>query len=313
MKIIKELSIIGAGPAGMAAAIDAENSRIDFILIEKSEPGWYAKYSINQHYKVDGYLGFYNSSGDNLVNSFMEHIKSKNIEIKNTEIEAVKYENEMFHLSCDNGDEIISKYVIIASGTIPRKLYIDGYEELINKSIFNFVCAGDIDFYNKKIYVLGGRNSGVTTALFLSDNSDSEITIIEKDKQLNATDKYLERLAKTNVRALVDSEVVGVVNGDKLKEIIIRTGSKVYSEEADLIFCCIGTKPNFKFVELELQTDSSNRIIVDPLTMETSFKGLYAIGDINQLLPKQVCNAAANGKTAVYFINKELQKERKSL
>ena len=302
-----DVAIIGAGPAGMAAAVDAENNRLNFVLFENNKSGWYAEYSINQHYTIDGYLGAYNTTGTELVESFKKHLDSKGIRITPKKVEAVKKHEDNFVISCDDGSTYIARFLVIASGTTPKKLYLENYDKFFGKYIFNFVCKEDLDYTGKNVVVLGGRNSGATTAIFLANNTNANVTLIERDATLNATRKYLERLAKTRVKAITSATVFRINGEDKLESVDMVVGNQTVTIPCDYLFCSIGMKPNLKYLNgLEIATDSLGRIVVDPLTMESSIPNVYAIGDINQLLPKQVSNATANGKTAIYFINKKI-------
>lgn len=306
MKEFKELVIIGAGPAGMAASVDADNSRIDFAIIDSEEPGWYAKYSINQHYYIDGYLGAYKETGTSLDEKFKKHLETKRISVIKARVEKVEKKSTLFYTYCDNGVTYISKFLILATGTRPRNLHLNNYEKFKNKYIFNFVCKEDINLNGKKVVVLGGRNSGTTTAIYVSRETTADVTLIEKDSKLNATPKYIERLERTNVKVITNGDTIQIDGNDKLKSITVKIGTTYKKIDADYLFVCIGTFPCYDFLKLNINKDSNSRIWVNPETMETSVENMFAIGDINQLLPKQVSNATANGKTAVYFIGKRI-------
>ena len=303
-KIHKRVVILGAGPAGMAAAVEAENNRMDFLILDNQEPGWYAKYSINQHYTIDGYLGAYNMTGSELVKLFHKHLETKNISVLKETVKSVERHDDEFVITCE---EIIitCEFLVLATGSVPKKLELENFDRLFGKCIFNFVCKEDIDLNGKNVVVLGGRNSGATTAIYLSKETTANILLIEKDKKLNATPKYVERLIDNNVPYLVGANIFKInAEDDSLKSILVEMDDGSVKEiPADYIFCCIGMEPNYSYLHLDVQKNYADRIVVDPRTMEAA-KNLYAIGDINDLNPKQVSNATANGKTAIYYINR---------
>ena len=154
--------------------------------------------------------------------------------------------------------------------------------------------------------IIGGRNSGATSAIYMSEQTKANITSIEKDVKLNATLKYIERLLERNVNIITGGNVIKINGENKLESVIIKKNNENIEIKVDYLFLCIGTLPNYSFLNINIKRDEFLRIVVDPLTMETSIENLFAVGDINQLLPKQISNATANGKTAVYYIGKRL-------
>ena len=303
-RIKKRVVILGAGPAGMAAAVEAENNRMDFLILDNQEPGWFAKYSINQHYTIDGYLGAYDMSGNELVKLFHKHLETKRITVLKENVKCVLKQGDCFSVICES-IIILCEFLVLATGSIPKKLDIENFDKLFGKYIFHFVCKEQLNLNGKNVVVLGGRNSGATTAIYLSRETTANVLLIEKDKKLNATSKYVERLIANHVSYMVDTNIFRInACGDVLKSICVRTNDgSIKTIPADYIFCCIGMEPNYKYLKVEVEKDYANRIIVNPKTMEAT-KNLYAIGDINDLNPKQVSNATANGKTAIYYINK---------
>ena len=303
-KIEKRVVILGAGPAGMAAAVEAENNRMDFLILDNQEPGWYAKYSINQHYTIDGYLGAYNMTGSELVKLFHKHLETKNITVLKETVKLVEKQGDYFYITCENVI-IVCEFLVLATGSIPKKLDIENFDRLFDKHIFHFVCKEQIDLNGKNVVVLRGRNSGATTAIYLSRETTANVLLIEKDKKLNATPKYVERLVANHVSYMTDTNIFRInAYDDVLKSICVKTGDAgIKTIPTDYIFCCIGMEPNYKYLKIEVKKDYADRIVVNPKTMEVD-KNLFAIGDINDLNPKQVSNATANGKTAIYYINR---------
>jgi thioredoxin reductase (NADPH) len=292
------LVIIGAGPAGLAAAVDAQNSRLDFIIVDHCDPAYIPKIMINQHFTTDGYLGFHNHTGTQLQEEFLKHIESKNIGVIRTRVEQISTLNRGFVVTHSIG-KIYCKYLIIATGIKPNKLNIDGFDRYFGKNIFFFADVDGKHLVNKRIGVIGGRDSGVTAALYFF-NLGNEVLLFEKKETLTASKKYQDRLIDKGVQVSTGVSDIKILDKEKFYGIKITREQTVETIALDYLFVYVGMSPVTDLLSgLPIKTDDNNCIQVNAETMESSIANLYAAGDITQLLPKQISNATAHGKTAV--------------
>lgn len=297
-----DVAIIGAGPAGLAAAIDAQNSRLSYVIFESDTPLWFPKTMINQHVYVDGYMGFSNVTGTDLRHKMLEHVHDKNIEITSGTVDSVCRKGNVFNVTTKT-HVYNANSIVLATGIRPIPLRIEGAEKFIGKQIFNFVDIDGYRFKNKKIIILGGRNSGATAALYIKRNISDDVLLIERADKLQTSIKYQEQLNQHNVRYMTATNVISFNGGDVLESVSAMYNNNVYTFPADAVFSYIGMKPCLPNLKgLNISITNYGEVAVNPATMETTVPGIYAVGDINNLRPKQVANACANGKTAIYYI-----------
>ena len=304
-----DLLIVGAGPAGMSAAIYAKNDGIRFRLFEGKDPGWFTKVSTDSHYTVDNYLGFPEISGTQLINKFKQHLSYLKVKTdRASQIEDI-FEEDMFKAKISDGEIIEFRTIILATGTKPKKLPISGIEKLIGKNVF-YYCVEDGDKYKgKEVLVVGGRNTGAVTSIYLK-NLGCDVLLIEKDPQLNATPKYIQRLNKLKINYLTSTVIDSLSEEDNINKVILAEKSKKKEVHPEAIFLCIGLEPNNKLAKkLNLKLDNRGYISVDQ-NMQTSNKKVFAAGDITGNL-KQIVVAAAQGAIAEYNINKIIKCEKK--
>jgi len=302
------LAIVGAGPAGMSAALNAKNDNLRFVLYESQEEGWFPRVSVDSHYTVDNYLGFNAVSGSELIKKFIKHLADNKISADSSYVKDIKQEGDKF--SVDLGDtKVIAESVILCTGTKQKRLDAAGVHRFLGKSVF-YYCASEGDqFVGKKVFVVGGRNTGAVTAVYLK-NLGCDVEIIEKDPRLNCKDKYANKISELSIPVRTSSQIVSLNGGECLREASIKGPKGLEKVAAEGIFVCIGLLPNNDLAKrLNIELDEGGYIKVDNY-MTTNIPGIYAAGDITGNL-KQIVVAAGQGSIAAYNVNKFLRQKWK--
>ena len=302
MKHIYDMIVIGGGPAGYAAALYASRAGLDTLVIEKmSVGGQMALTDIIDNYPgfhegVDGFtLGMQMQAGAERFGAKTEYDEITSVELSLEIKKIVGMTREYF-----------ARTVVIATGANPRELGIEGEEKLIGRGL-HYCAHCDGRFYkNKTVAVVGGGNSAVSDALYLSHLA-KKVYIIHRRDSLRATKIYHEPLMKAeNVEVVWDSAVSdyitdGRVIGAKLRN--LKSG-----EESELrfdgLFVSIGRKPATElFTELAL--DGAGYIIADETT-RTAIPGVFAVGDVRTKALRQVVTAVSDGAVAAHFAEEYL-------
>jgi thioredoxin reductase (NADPH) len=291
-----DLIIIGGGPAGLTAGIYAVRSGLSTLILERSEiSGQIALADI-----VENIPGFPSISGVELMERFKSHAQEAGVETKITDVLSVRSEGGEKIVSTDSGD-LESRAVIIATGANPKHLNVPGEKELISKGVsYCATCDGPF-FRNKTVAVVGGGNSAITDALFLSRIARKVYVIHRKDR-LRASKILQDRaFASPNIEFIFNSRVTEIVGSKgeirRVEKIILEdVKSSLISELAiDGVFIYIGIHPNTEIANVEKNEDG---YIKTNSLLETSEKGVYAAGDCRDTNIWQVVAAVRDGALA---------------
>ena len=297
MKHIYDMIVIGGGPAGYAAALYASRAGLDTLVIEKmSVGGQMALTDIIDNYPgfhegVDGFtLGMQMQAGAERFGAKTEYDEITSVELSLEIKKIVGMTREYF-----------ARTVVIATGANPRELGIEGEEKLIGKGL-HYCAHCDGRFYkNKTVAVVGGGNSAVSDALYLSHLA-KKVYIIHRRDSLRATKIYHEPLMRAeNVEfvwnsAISDYIVDGKIVGARIKN--LKSGDEK-ELRFDGLFVSIGRKPATElFTELAL--DGAGYIVADETT-KTAIPGVFAVGDVRTKALRQVVTAVSDGAVAAHF------------
>jgi len=300
----KDLLIIGAGPAGMSAALNAQNDGLDFELIESKEEGWFPRVSVDSHYTVDNYLGFSKVSGTELIKKFQEHLRNNKISLTYERVERICKNVDAFSVKTDK-NIYCADSLILANGTKQKRLNVPRIDQFLGKSVFYYCVPDGEQFINKKVFVVGGRNTGAVTALYL-DKLGCDVEVIERDPQLNAKTKYASNILNAGIPYRTGTEIISLNGDKKLESITIKSPSGLEDVVAQGVFVCIGLEPDNDLAkQIGVNLDKEGYVSVDS-HMATNIPGVYAAGDITGNL-KQMVVAAAQGSIATYNLGKYLR------
>ncbi len=301
-----QLIIIGGGPAGLTAGLYAARDRLQVILVEKGVAG--GQVLVTDW--VDNYPGFPDGvSGADLIEKIAAQAKRFGLETKNANVVKIELTGEEKKLIFESGEELTCQALIICTGARPNKLGIPGEKELTGKGVsYCGTCDGPF-FKDKEIVVVGGGDTAIQEADFLTKFA-SKVTVIHRRDELRAT-KVLQEKAFANKRIefIWNANVVAIEGEKEVEWVNVRSNNGEESEIAvSGVFILIGTIPNNEVLPLEqLGADEFGFVITDD-EMQTKMPGVMAAGDIRSKRVRQIINAAGEGAVAAiaaeHYLNK---------
>lgn len=304
---INDVIIIGAGPSALAAAIYTTREDIDTVLIEKAIVGGMAATTD----WIDNYPGFAEGlSGIDLAESLRKQAERFGAKIELGEVTGVSGQDGHIKVATIEGDKY-AKAVLIATGTEYRKLGIPGEAEYLSRGV-HYCATCDGAFYrDKNIVVVGGGNSAVQEALFLTKFA-SHIDLLVRSKfrasevlvkELEKNDKITIHLNTTTDEIIGDGSLVNAVKGTNKN-----TGEQV-SFDVSGAFIFVGVLPNTKFLGDRISLDEQGFVKTND-KLETSLKGVYASGDVRSGATMQIATATGEGATAALRIREHLESKQ---
>lgn len=293
-KIYKDTAVIGAGPSGVTASIYLKRGGVDFVLFENELVGG----KVNVTAEIDNYPPINHISGFELGQKYEEDLKYNDIKVTREKVIEVSKIDNLF-LVKTNKNEYFCKTVLLASGAINKRLHVLNEDKFINKGISGCaICDGNL-FRNKPMAVVGGGNSALEEALYLSTIA-SKVYIIHRRNEFRGSKQYLDSLKeKENVELLtpfVISECLGenVLNGLRLKNVLTNEEKTI---EVSALFEYVGLIANTNYLKIDEVKDNNGFIIINE-DCETCVKGLFASGDVTNKKLRQVIVASGDGAVA---------------
>ena len=305
-----DLVIIGAGPAGLAAGLYAGRARLNTLIIEKQKNGG----QIVITSEIENYPGCLDEeTGPSLIDRRVKQTEKFGVDHVFDTVTDVELEGEEKVIKCLNG-EYNAKAVIIAAGAHPVPIGCPGERELSGKGVSYCATCDAAFFEDFEVYVVGGGDSAVEEAMYLTKFA-RKVTIIHRRDELRAAKSIQEKaFANPKMNFMWDS-VVEEIKGDGLVESMIvknvKTGelTEIKADEEDGtfgIFVFIGFKPNSDLFDGKVQMDERKYIITDD-DMKTDIPGVFAAGDIRKKSLRQVVTAAADGAIAAVQAGKYIE------
>ncbi len=280
--------IIGAGPAGMSAAVYLNNANKKIIVLEKDTPGG----KILKAKKINNYLGLDNIEPSDIAYNMYSQLMNNKIKINIEKVLNISKDDSKIIITTDK-NSYITKYVILACGKIEKSLNLDKEDELIGNGIsYCAECDGNL-YKDKVVSVIGNNNESIKDAIYLSSISKEVIYINYSNEEVK-----------------FDHDNIKVINNLKVSELIcennILKGVKLSNEvviEVDGLFILTGSTPNSKIIE-NLNINLDNGYIVVDNNMKTNIDNIYAVGDIIKKQLYQIVTAASEGAIAAVNIAK---------
>lgn len=275
--------IIGAGVAGMSAALYLKRANISCCILEKEMPGG----QINYTSTIENYPGFDNISGPDLAVNIYKKIKKEKINIEFQEVIEIENKNDEVIVKT-KAKEYKCNYLIIATGKRNRHLNVEHEEELISKGIsYCAICDGAL-YKNKDVVVVGGGESALEESLYLA-NLCSHITIIHRNENLKATDELIKKVkSKKNISILYNRTIKELISKNNILDKVVLDNNEQIKAEGCFIF--IGSNPISEIFKDKLDMDPNGYIKTND-KMQTSVNNIYAIGDIRQKELYQIISA----------------------
>ncbi|MGB5924747.1 MAG: thioredoxin-disulfide reductase [Dehalococcoidia bacterium] len=290
-----QVVIIGGGPAGLTAGLYCARSRFNGLLIEQGIIGG----QITNAERVDNYPGFPKGiSGIELGQLIHEQAASYGLETLLAQVTKVMPDRKHNLVNSSEGD-FISESIIVASGSQFRKLGVPGEDQFVGKGVsYCATCDGPL-FKGKTVAVVGGGDSAVTEALYLSKFASS-VKVIHRRSQLRASKIFEERATtEPKVEFIWDTVVTRIEGDGVVKQLTLKNteSDKISILELEGVFVAIGSKPNSAQWRGLLPLDEEGYIITNEL-METKIPGIFAAGDVRHNSARQAVTAAGDGATA---------------
>lgn len=314
-EICYDVCILGGGPAAHSAAIYTTRAKLSTILFEGAEdPGG----QLTQTTLVENFPGFPEGvMGYDLIDKMRSQSKHYGTDIRSKTAESVQlvpsYPAHLFRVFFDNGQTVLAKSLIVATGSTGKRLTFPNSEQFWNRGITGCaVCHGGLPlFRNKRLFVVGGGDTAMEDALYLTKFA-SEVVIVHRRDRFRASQIMQGRVtANPKIRVLWDSEVVQVDGDQTLRSVTVRNNRdhSVKSYEAGGMFYAIGHTPNSAIIAGLTTLDDEGYILTDYLTTATSVPGLFAAGDVraHDKKYKQAVVAAGTGCKAALDVMDYLQ------
>lgn len=306
MNNVWDLVIVGAGPAALTAAVYAGREGLRALVIEKQLIGG----QVATIDRVENYPGFAEGvEGFELASQFESQARRFNTEIKFGEVQGVVKDGDNILIKVDNGD-VVARAALIASGTKYRHLNIPGEDKYFGRGVhYCATCDGAL-YRDKEIITVGGANSAVQEALFLSQFA-GHITMLVRS-WIKADQILKDRLNETIKAGKITlmegwrpTEIVGDDNGVNGAE--ITNDNEARRINCDGVFVFAGQDPNTQFLANSEIRLADNGLIITDDNLQTSMPGVWAAGDVRLGSTKQIISAAGEGSTAAIKIGKFLR------
>ena len=302
MERIYDMIVLGGGPAGYAAALYAARAGLSVLVMERMAAGGQMTLTGD----IENYPGIEAVDGITLGMQMQASAEKFGAQTEYTEVTAVDLAATPKQIDTWTGT-FYAKTVVIATGANPRALGVAGEESLVGRGV-HYCAHCDGRFYQgKTVMVVGGGNSAVSDALYLSHLAE-KVYLVHRRDTLRATKIYHAPLEKAeNIEFCYNSAVSeflvdGKVAGAKLRD--TRTG-EIREVACDGVFVSIGRQPATEFLAGQLELDNAGYIVADETT-KTSIPGVFAAGDVRTKALRQVVTAAADGAVAAHFAEEYL-------
>ena len=289
--ISTDVAVIGLGPAGATAAVYARRAGLDAVVLEGGAPGG----QVSSTGAIDNVPGFESIEGWELAMKLEAQVKRSGAKIVYKKVTNAILD-EKTKLIVTDKSLITAKAVIICAGAKRRTLGLPNERKLTGRGVsYCAVCDGSF-YKNKQVAVVGGGETAVSDAIYLS-NLAEKVTIIHRRDAFRASKSKLEALAaRGNVAELSETD-------NKLSSITLTSGKEI---PIDGLFVAIGLEPDSTLFKGQIQTTADGYIITDD-KMRTNQKNVYAAGDIREKSLRQIVTAAADGATAAVTAADEIQ------
>ena len=303
MEHIYDVIIIGGGPAGYSAALYTARALLDTLVIERMSVGGQMTLTGD----IENYPGFDEGvDGFTLGMKMMQGAEKFGARTEYADVFSVELHGEIKKINTTSG-EFFARTVIVASGANARQLGVSGENELIGRGV-HYCAHCDGRFYKgKTVVVVGGGNSAVSDALYLSRLA-SKVYLVHRRDTLRAAKIYHEPLLKAENVEFVWNSVIDEFIADKRVNAInvsnVKNGEK-RTIECDGVFVSVGREPVTAFLGGALPLDKSGYIIADETT-KTDVSGVFAVGDVRTKALRQVVTAASDGAVAAHFAEEYL-------
>ena len=299
--------IIGSGPAGLTAAIYAARANLNPLVFEGVQPGGQLTITTD----VENYPGFTEGiMGPELMDSFRKQAQRFGAKTFYKNVDKVDLNQKPFNLTVGQ-ENYLADSLIIATGASAKLLGLDSESKLMGHGVSACATCDGFFFKDKEVVVVGGGDSAMEEATFLTKFA-SKVTIIHRKDEFRASKIMQKRVFENSkIDILWNHEVVEMVGepdqGGLEKAILKNKEGKLVEFNCDGLFLAIGHRPNSEFLKNQVKTDQTGYIITNSDSTETSIKGVFACGDIQDTVYRQAITAAGSGCMAAIEAERYLE------
>ncbi|MGH7723739.1 MAG: thioredoxin-disulfide reductase [Candidatus Dormibacteria bacterium] len=300
-----DIAIIGAGPAGLTAALYAGRSKIRAVVIESKAPGG----QLLNTELIEDYPGFTSILGGDLAAAMLAQAEHFGAEMVYSPVHRVRVEADgMKVIETDAGDYRAPALIVTAGGN-PRKLEVPGEVELAGRGVsYCAVCDGAF-FQGLELAVIGGGDAAVEEAVFLTRYA-SKVTLIHRRDEFRAQPILVEEArSHPKIEIVLNTVVESIEGGDKLTHLMLRDAvtGRPSRLEVGGVFIFVGFIPNTGLIDAHIDHDRAGYYLTDPMTMMTNVPGIFAAGDVRAQLTRQITTAVGDATTATIAASKWLE------
>ncbi|PLX29718.1 MAG: thioredoxin-disulfide reductase [Alphaproteobacteria bacterium] len=304
-----KIIIIGSGPAGYTAAIYAARAGLEPIQIAGYEPGGQLMITTD----VENFPGFESVvQGPWLMEQMKKQAENVGTRIVHDMVSKVNFSNRPFVVETDGGKTYTADSVIISTGAKAKWLDIPSEKKFQGHGVSACATCDGFFFKNQKVMIIGGGNSAVEEALYMTNHA-SHVTLVHRRDQLRAEKMLAKRLlSHDKISVIWDHEVEEIIGDENPKKVTgiklknVKTGD-IRTEDIDGVFIAIGHTPQTELFKEILSMDETGYLNVKPGTTQTEIPGIYAAGDVQDKVYRQAVTAAGQGCMAALDAEKYLQ------
>lgn len=301
---MRNVIIIGSGPAGWTAAVYAARAELQPLLFEGREPGGQLMTTTD----VENYPGFVHGiQGPELMQVMKEQAKRFGTEIISEHVESLKQIGGGFEVMA-GGNAYQTKTVILSTGATARRLGLESEKKLYGKGVSACATCDGFFFKGKNVIVVGGGDSAMEEANFLTRFA-AKVTIVHRRREFRAS-KIMQERSRSNpkIEILFNTEVTDILGDEKVTGVVLKDSVSGETREMpiDGVFAAIGHEPNVSLVKGLVDLDDKGYVKTIPGTSKTNLEGLFACGDVQDSRYRQAITAAGSGCMAALDAEKFL-------
>ena len=286
-----DIIIVGSGPAGMSAAVYGKRAGLSVLVIEKV---YYGTGQVAESSHVDNYLGIPGINGYELGEKFRSHAEGLGVEFKDGEVIRFEKAADRWYVHLKNGETLESKTVVYAAGAAHRHLGVPGEEEFSGKGVSYCATCDGAFFKGKDVAVVGGGNTAMDDAIYLSDICNKVYLVHRRDVFRGDATTLMKLKETENIELMVPAKVQEVKGEQVVTALQLEDGRSL---EVSGVFVAVGMQPATSILQGIVLMDDNGYIIADE-TGKTSAAGFFAAGDVRTKELRQIITAVSDGANA---------------